>query len=360
MSAYVSIGSATASSLDPQHESLTSFMHPFLRVLRVACGFRAALVGIGLSSLVIAGFWGANITVLYPMVEIVFKPADQGNDFPGYVRTEIEKANEELNRLDAEINALRELGQADADYQADSLALTRRHWSKSLRTLTTVQPWVDAYAPRGPFSTLMWIVAFLIVGTGIKLVCLTTNLMLVEYVSAKTVQKIREQFFRHALHLDLDQFGENGSANLTSRLTNDVTHIGAGISILIGRTLREPLKMFVCLGLAAYVCPRLLLLVMIVSPVIALVMQKLSRAIRRASRRVMEEMSQLYGMLNDAFGGIRVIKSCNTQAKERARFHNRVDRFFRRSMKASLYNTLARCTSEFLGLSVVGTAILAG
>ena len=72
----------------------------------------------------------------------------------------------------------------------------------------------------------------------------------------------------------------------------------------------------------------------------------------------MEEMSGLYGMLNDAFSGIRVVKSFNTQSHERARFRNHVDAYFRRSMKVAWYNTLARSTSELLGMVMVSLAII--
>ena len=160
--------------------------------------------------------------------------------------------------------------------------------------------------------------------------------------------------------MDLDAFGENGSADLTARLTNDVALVSAGVSTLMGRMIREPLKMFACLIGDACVCHRLLLLVLIVSPILALVMQQLSRAIRRASRRAMEEMSQLYGMLNDSFAGIRLVKASNTQAFERSRLRSATFAYYQKSMKMAFYNTLARGTTELMGMTTVSLAILAG
>jgi ATP-binding cassette subfamily B protein/subfamily B ATP-binding cassette protein MsbA len=176
----------------------------------------------------------------------------------------------------------------------------------------------------------------------------------------RAANEVRTLFFRKALHLDLDDFGDSGAAGLTSRLTNDIGHLNGGITVLLGRLVREPLKMLVCFGGAAWVCWRLLLVVMIVTPIFALVMSTLSRSIRRASRRVMDEMSQLYGMLNEAFAGIRVIKAYNTQAFERARFGRGVHEFYRKSMKMAFYNTLTRSTSELMGIGLVCLAILAG
>jgi ATP-binding cassette subfamily B protein/subfamily B ATP-binding cassette protein MsbA len=160
--------------------------------------------------------------------------------------------------------------------------------------------------------------------------------------------------------LDLDAFGEHGSADLTARLTNDVALVTAGLTNLLGRMVREPLKMIACLLGAAFVCSRLLLLVLVVSPLLAIVIQQLSRAIRRASRRAMEEMSQLYGMLNDSFAGIRLVKASNTQAFERARLRRGTHAYYRKSMKMAFYNTLARGTTEMMGMTTVSLAILAG
>ena len=232
--------------------------------------------------------------------------------------------------------------------------------AKVLGWMQWSKPYVDQYAPTQAFQTLVAIMIMLTAFTAIKLVALMINMLLVQYISERTAVDLRDLFFRRALSLDLDRFGENGSADLTARLTNDIAMVSAGLSVILGRLVREPLKMIVCVGGAAIVCPRLLLLVMVVTPVVGLTIHHLSRAIRRASRRVMEEMSQLYGILNNSFSGIRVIKAFNTQAHERARFSQGAFAYFRKSMKMAFYNTLARSTTEMLGIITVGLAIIAG
>lgn len=318
-------------------------------------------MGVLLTSLIIAAMWGGNIGVLYPITEVVFA----GEDLASYLHARVEASDQELQEIDAKIalieaSAITAEQREEAAAQKSSLSFRRTTVAYTAAWLHWAEPLVIRWAPPGPFNTLLLVVGFLIACTAIKLVALTINLILVQYIAEGAVMDLREQFFRKSLQLDLDHFGENGSANLTSRLTNDVSHVGVGLGTMIGRVIREPLKMAVCLFGACFVCPRLLLLVLVISPLVAIVMQRLSRAIRRASRRVMEEMSGLYGMLNDAFNGIRVVKSFNTQSHERARFRTHVDGYFRRSMKVAFYNSLARGTSEFLGLTMVGLAIVAG
>ncbi|NND97269.1 MAG: ATP-binding cassette domain-containing protein [Pirellulaceae bacterium] len=338
-------------------------MKNFGRVLRISARHYWSLVGILMSSVMIAVLWGANIGALYPLVDIVF----DGKSLPQWAEQQMADAHANMASLETQIATLQDQQLTASPQKHQSLQLqidgmSQRHdlASKSVDQLQKLQPWIVAYAPEGSFATLTLIIGFLVICTAIKLTALLINLLLVQYVSERTAVDLRAIFFRKALHLDLDYFGENGSADLTARLTNDIALVASGITVLLGRLVREPLKMIVCIGSAAYVCPRLLMLVLIVTPIVAVVMQHLSRAIRRASRRAMEEMSQLYGMLNDSFAGIRVVKAFNTQAFERARFSRGTNAYYRKSMKMAFYNTIARSSSEMLGMTTVCLAILAG
>ena len=338
-------------------------MNYFGRVLKIAAKKRWSLVGVLASSIVIAMLWGANIGTLYPMVEVVF----QGDSIPEYASRRIEESDQTVAALEQELRLLEQQIESatsqendDLRIQAETIAAKRDVYANSVDYLRRFQPWINRYAPDGPYQTLVMIVTLLLIGTAIKLLALMLNLLLVQNIAEKTSLELRAMFFRKALKLDLDCFGENGSANLTSRLTNDISHVAGGLNVLLGKLIREPLKMITCLSGAILVCPRLLLLVLVVVPALGIAMVKLSHAIRRASRKAMEEMSQLYGMLNDAFAGIRVVKAFNTQGKERAKFQRGAEAFYRKSMKVAFYNTFARSSSELFGIGTVSLAILAG
>lgn len=333
-------------------------MNQFARVLKISLQRRWSVVGILATSFLIAFLWGANISTLYPMVEVVFN----GDTISEYVDDRLDLAAEEIASLDEQIRSFDVANAADDNQlrlKLDSLTEKRDLAEASVASLNQLKPWAEN-APSTPFKTLLAIVAILVGATMLKVLALSANLLMVQNIAERTAVDLRAIFFRKALRLDLDSFGENGSADLTARLTNDISLASSGVTVLLGRMVREPLKMAVCLIGAATVCWRLLLLVMVVTPIVAVVMQYLSKAIRRASRRAMEEMSQLYGMLNDSFAGIRVVKAFNTQAFERARFNQGTQAYYRKSMKMALYNTLARGSSEVMGMATVGLAILAG
>ncbi len=344
-----------------------ALMNNFGRVLRISFRHVWSLAGILLTSGLIALLWGANIGTLLPMVEVVFSDDPACDSLPEFAAKKIADADQQIIDLDAQTASLQQQASVaqpgslpGIKKQIEKNQEQRKAISDTTYYVKKIQPLLDKYTPTGPFETLRLIVFVLIISTLVKLIALMCNMLMVQYVAERTAVDLRAIFYRKALRLDLDSFGENGSSDLTARLTNDIALVGAGVTVLLGRLVREPLKLIVCIGCAAYQCPRLLLFVMVLTPILALVMQHLSRAIRRASRRAMEEMSQLYGMLNESFAGIRLIKAFNTQAFERARFRQGTTAYYRKSMKMAFYNTLARSSSELMGMLAVGLAIIAG
>ena len=93
---------------------------PFARVLRLAFRRRWALAGIALTSLAIALLWSANISALFPLVEVVFA----GDTLPEYVETQITEADDAVVAIEAKIAAA-ELAQRKPDYWTLILAKQR-------------------------------------------------------------------------------------------------------------------------------------------------------------------------------------------------------------------------------------------
>ncbi|MEL7336401.1 MAG: ABC transporter transmembrane domain-containing protein, partial [Planctomycetota bacterium] len=236
-------------------------MGHFPRVIRIAFQQRWTVVGIVATSLIIAGLWGSNIATLYPMVEIVFKDSS----LPEHIDSVIDRSKTRVAEIDQAIALLQSQSTNDTDKRR---ALDRRiQYQRSQRERAQAQadwylwmkPTIDRYAPKNPFQTLTMIVVLLLVGTFVKLLALSVNIMLVQRLSQLTASQLRELFFRRSLHLDMEHFSANGSADLTARLTNDINQAAVGVKVLVGKLIREPLKMAVCFCGAAFVCWRLLL-----------------------------------------------------------------------------------------------------
>ncbi|WP_164102141.1 ABC transporter ATP-binding protein [Candidatus Laterigemmans baculatus] len=339
-------------------------MREFGRVLRMVARRRWTLGGCLLSSLLVALLWGFNISTLYPMVEVIFG----GRGAAVYVSEQAEQSEQLACVRSAEAGDYRRQLAATTDpaarraliLQIESAETLSEGYRRSGEWLRWIEPAAERYLPAGPYETLLLVIGVFVLATLVKLLALIANLMLVQELSQRVAMQIRELFFRRALRQDLEHFGETGSSQLTSRLTGDINDLAMGVSVMLGRMVREPLKMIVCLIGAGVVCWRLLLVTFIISPIVGLAIGSLSRSIRRSSRRVMEEMTQLYGMLSESFAGIRIVRAYHTEAFQRSRFRIGARKYYRKSMKVAFYNAATRFTSELLGTTVLCIGLLAG
>ena len=71
----------------------------------------------------------------------------------------------------------------------------------------------------------------------------------------------------------------------THRINGDLNCAFNGVNVLCGRLILEPLKMLGCLILAAMICWRLLIVSLLVAPLAAYVLVRLTTSLRKANRR---------------------------------------------------------------------------
>ena len=160
---------------------------------------------------------------------------------------------------------------------------------------------------------------------------------------------LRKLFYRRTLRMDLATFNDEGTSDLMSRFTNDMQNVAVGLESLFGRLIREPLKMIACLAGAAWISWRLLLLSLVVAPLAGLAIRWLAKTLKRANRRAMEEMAQLYNTLDETFRGIKIVKAFTNEPQERKRFHVRSKAYYKKAMKIARYDSLSHPLTEMHG-----------
>ncbi len=338
-------------------------MTNFNRVLRLAFQYRWTFAASTVCALVVGVLWGANIGAIYPFVEV----AVQGNSLQKHVAEEIENADRTVRELQTEITRLKtakrgapeeQLHQIEAEIAKaeDTIDVERR----AEAAYRWVQPYVDRYVPHDPFRTLVLITGLLLLGTLVKELFLFGNNVLVARLAELTSYNLRKLFYRRTLRMDLSAFDEQGTADLMSRFTHDMQHITEGLTVLFGKMIREPLKMAACLIGAGLICWRLLFLSVVIAPVAGLLIRWLAKAMKRANRRAMEEMAQLYNTLEETLRGIKIVKAFTNERQERRRFHQGAKSYFRRAMRIARYDALGHPMTELSGILVISLALLAG
>ncbi|HJN67194.1 MAG TPA: ABC transporter transmembrane domain-containing protein, partial [Pirellulales bacterium] len=294
------------------------------RAIRQALRQRFTIIGIILSSLVVAFFWGANIGAVYPFVEVVVQNKSM-HDWARERVAESEKASavakQKIHELEQQQNGVENAKSLNnKKNEIDALRLRIEAEQKVIATTKSLQPYIERYLPNDAFQTLVLIASFLVVGTIIKNLFLVANMLLVQRFSEMTTLELRNQVFAHTMKMGLGVFNKNRTGDLMSRFTGDIAAIGSTIAFLFGRALREPLKATVCLLGALWVSWQLMLFSFMVAPLALILTYVLAKSIKRANRRSMEESSQFFRRLLQSFSGIAAVKANTMEKYECNRF----------------------------------------
>jgi ATP-binding cassette subfamily B protein/subfamily B ATP-binding cassette protein MsbA len=332
-------------------------MMNFGRALRMTLRYRGTVAATFLLSTLIAVFWGGNIGALYPVIQIAF----QDQSLQAWLDDEIGESQQAIRTMQQQIAQFPRAA-ADPSTSAERKRLEFRIQAekRALATRQTIKPWVDRLLPHDPFRTVAVIVAALVVATAIKGTFVYLNAMCVARLEQLVTFDIRRQFYRQAIRLDLTAFGEERTSGLLSRFNSDIGYLTAGLKNLFGSAVREPLKMTACLVGASFISWRLLAFSLLLTPLVGFLIRKLASSIKRANRRVLEEVAQLYAVLSETFNGIQTVQAYTLERQERLKFHRVSKQCLYKNLRIAFYSALTKPLTELMGITMISLALLAG
>lgn len=312
--------------------------------MSIVCAF-----GIGL-------MWGGNIAPVYPFIEVLVK----GRSMHQWIDNEIETCNESIVRIQGKIANLEEQKDPQNEKQIKSLTLELESQNKKLAWREYFSPMIKKWLPDSAFRMSIVLAGVIVVGSLIKGFFLISQNLLVARITQRTTLELRKRFFVRALQMDQSAFLNGGAADLMSRFTNDVNAVMSGLTILFGKLVREPAKLFFCLLGAAFVSWRLLLACFIILPAAGLAISWLAKALKRSNRKAMEEMAQIYRSLDETFSGMEVIQAFTMERFERHQFFQNCKNYLHKAMKIAMYDSFNQPLTELISLVIVSIAIILG
>jgi ATP-binding cassette subfamily B protein/subfamily B ATP-binding cassette protein MsbA len=348
-------------------------MKNFLRALRHALPYRLRLSLSILCALVAAVLWGLNFTSIYPVLKLLHtgqSPHEWVDGAIGGLESKVKDQEKEVQSLSDQRRQLLDDREPPGDVVQQrirdlDLVLLRQetrlrsnqwwlYWHQVLRK------YIYAWLPADCFLTLVWVIVAVVVGVAVKCIFEFCQESLVGSVVNLALFDLRNRFYRNAIHLDVDQFGEHGASELMARFTNDMESLGNGLKTLFGKLVAEPLRVVSCVVLACFISWQLTLMFLILVPLAAFILSKIGRIMKRATRRLLERMSSIYKILQESFQGIRIVKAFTMEPYERRRFYEATRDYYHKSMLVVNIDALADPIIEVLGVMAVAAALLAG
>lgn len=348
-------------------------MRNFIRVLRFSWAYRTRLIVSALAALAVAIFWSLNLSAVYPVLKVLSTDRNLHQWVDEQIREYEAKANdpERLQKMDLwrrkQQQLLADPAAPDRDNQLRRIALDLANWEREqedyARKVYRYQ-WLKSvvirHLPESRFETFLWIIVALVVGMAVKGFFEFIQESFVGVVVQRTMFDLRNWFFRATVHQDIKQLADAGTTEFMARATNDMEQLGSGMKMLYGRVMLEPLKMLGCVIGACVISWQLTLMFVVVVLAAVVALNRVSRSMKKAAKRVLERMSDLYRILREALDGLRLIKSFGRESLERRRFRAANREYYRRAVRVIRIDAAVGPVLETLGILSVCVALAAG
>jgi len=303
-------------------------MRNFLRALRFAWPYRGRLLTSILCALAVAILWGANFTAIYPVLKVLTRDTNLQTWIDNEIRikeADIDRLQDLIDRRSREIQRTelqppsrsreRRLAELTRDLAKDEADLASARWM--LGWLQTLRLYIYKFCPTDRFETLVDLLVIVVLAVAIKGLFDFAQEALVGSVVHLALLDLRNCLYDNVLRLDVTQFSEDGTHELMARFTNDMESLANGLKTLFGKLVAEPLKALSCVFFACLISWRLTLLFLILVPVAVFIMSKVGTTMKRAGRKMLESMSQLYKVLQETFLAIKIIKAFTMEGRKR-------------------------------------------
>ena len=212
----------------------------------------------------------------------------------------------------------------------------------------------------GQMRALVFICAFVVITFFLK------NLFryLALYASAPlkngVVRDIRNQLYRKVVNLPIAYFSEEKKGDIIAKMTSDVQEVESSIMSSVEVVFKEPFTIIFFLGTLVVWSPDLTMFVLILLPLTGLVIGRIGKSLKRASKKVQNQMGVLVSSMIETLSGLRIIKAFNGIDSSYQKFQRENQEYKDQKVRMLRKQHLASPLSEVLGTIVMVMVIYRG
>lgn len=217
--------------------------------------------------------------------------------------------------------------------------------------------WVNAYLKqlmeKGDAFTALGLVCLMIVGTiFFKNLFVYLSARILGPMKNEIVNLLRAEMFKKILLLPIGFFTEQRKGDLMSRMTNDINEVEVSVIGTVEGWVKDPLAIIINLSVLFYISPQLTFFILLSLPVMGLLIGRVSRSLKRHSKKVAEKSGETFSTIDETLGGLRVIKAFNIEKKLSNKFTTINDELLHARNQVGYKRDLASPMSELMGVTV--------
>jgi subfamily B ATP-binding cassette protein MsbA len=213
----------------------------------------------------------------------------------------------------------------------------------------------------GEFGSLIFVCIVIVISFLLSNITKYLSTLILAIARTEVIKNLRIDIFRSVTRMHIGYFTDQKKGDLMSRVTTDITQVDHSLGSTLKVFFREPATVVVYFILLFSTSYALTLFTLIILPVLGFVISEIAKRLKKTAIEGQESLSSQLSILDEAIGGMRVVKAFNAVKYINRIFDREVKRFAHIDLTFSRRYEFSSPVSEFLGaLGVVGILIYGG
>jgi len=183
---------------------------------------------------------------------------------------------------------------------------------------------------------------------------------LTDYVGLRIINDVRDGLNRHLQFLSLSFFQRHPTGTLISRVTNDVSLVRSALTDSVASLIRDTTSLLALIVVAFLKDWVLATIAFVVFPASVLPITRMSKKIKRFTKRGQVAKGNLTNLLQESIQGNRIVKAFGMEKYEIDRFQEENQRVFKQSIRGSRTQSVVTPAMELLASLAIGAVVWYG
>ncbi|MFT3979978.1 MAG: ABC transporter ATP-binding protein [Ferruginibacter sp.] len=207
--------------------------------------------------------------------------------------------------------------------------------------------------PGGPEKALLLICVIIFIAILLKNVFAYLSMYYLNPIRNRILNDMREVMYHKILALPVGFFTDQRKGDIMSRFSNDVTDVEISTVSVLESLFRDPIAIILYFIALLMLSPQLTLFLVLFLPVAGYILGRVGKSLKKKNQRVLQQFSNMFSVVEETLGGIRIIKAFNAEKKFKKIFDDQSEAIYHLKNKASRRRDLASPLSEVLAIIVV-------
>jgi len=174
------------------------------------------------------------------------------------------------------------------------------------------------------------------------------------------LRDLREKMYDKIISLPISYYSEKRKGDVMARMLGDVNEVQNSFFMVLELIVKEPLTIIFAIIAMMRISLELTLFVFIFIPISGFIISKIGKSLKSKSQNAQKENGFLISIVEESLGGLKVVKSYNSEGYFKTIFNDSIDRLLRLNNSIGKKNNLASPMSEFMGIVTIAILLWYG